>query len=89
MHFTYFNLTQGTYYLGGCRGCDLMVVGFSTTCAIGSNHHSSCEFKPHLSEVYSIQHYVIKFVGDLWQVGSFLCILVSSTNETDITEILL
>ena len=39
------------------------------------------------------QHYVIKFVSDLWQVGGFLSgISVSSTNKTDpynITEILL
>jgi len=43
-------------------------------------------------EVYSIQHYVIKFVCDLWQVSSFLGSPVSSTNKTDlhdITEILL
>jgi len=26
-------------------------------------------------EVYSIQHYVIKFVSDLRQVGGFLCVL--------------
>ena len=26
-------------------------------------------------EVYSIKHYVIKFVSDLRQVGSFLCVL--------------
>ena len=45
-------------------------------------------------EVYSIQHYVIKFVSDLQQVCGFLRqgTLVSSTNKTDrhdITEILL
>ena len=45
-------------------------------------------------EVYSIQHYVIKFVSDLRQVGGFLRVLspVSSINKTDhhdITEILL
>ena len=44
-------------------------------------------------EVYSIQHYVIKFVSDLRQVGGFLqVLLVSSTNKIDhhdITEILL
>jgi hypothetical protein len=45
-------------------------------------------------EVYSIQHYVIPFVSDLWQVGGFLHwgTPVSSTNKTDsndITEILL
>ena len=26
-------------------------------------------------EVYSIQHYVIKFVSDLWQVSGFLLVL--------------
>ena len=25
--------------------------------------------------VYSIQHYVIKVVSDLWQVDGFLCVL--------------
>ena len=44
-------------------------------------------------EVYLIQHYVIKFVSDLRQVGGFfLGTLVSSTNKTDhhdIAEILL
>jgi hypothetical protein len=32
-------------------------------------------------EVYSIQHYLIKFVSDLRQVGGFRW--VSSTNKTD------
>jgi hypothetical protein len=44
-------------------------------------------------EVYSTQHYVIKFVSDLRQVGVFSPgTPVSSTNKTDchnITEILL
>jgi hypothetical protein len=44
-------------------------------------------------EIYSMQHYVIKVVGDLRQVSGFLWILlVFSTNKTDshdITEILL
>ena len=44
-------------------------------------------------EVYSIKHYVIKFVSDLLQVGGFSPgTLVSSTNKTDrhdIAEILL
>ena len=45
---------------------------------------------PAHGEVYSIQHYVIKFVSDLRQVGGFLRVLpVSSTKKTDITEILL
>ena len=45
-------------------------------------------------EMYSIQHYVMKFVSDLWQIGGFLRegTPVSSTNKTDnhyMTEILL
>ena len=43
-------------------------------------------------EVNSIQHYVIKFVSYLQQVGGFLRVLRSSTNKIDrhdITEILL
>jgi hypothetical protein len=31
--------------------------------------------KPVHDEVYSIQHYVIKFVSDLWQVSDFLRVL--------------
>ena len=42
---------------------DRMVVGFTTTYAISAYHHSRCEFE------YSIQHYVIKLVSDLQQVG--------------------
>ena len=30
---------------------------------------------PAHGEVYSIQHYVIKFVSDMWQVGGFLRVL--------------
>ena len=47
---------------------------------------------PTRSEVYSIQHYVIKFVSDLQQVGFFSDTPVSSTNKTDrhdIAEILM
>ena len=48
---------------------------------------------PAYVEVYSIQHYVIKFISDLWQVCGFLLVPpVSPTNKTDShdkTEILL
>jgi hypothetical protein len=48
---------------------------------------------PAHGEVYLIQHYVIKFVSDLQQVGVFFPgTPVSSTNKTDrhdITEILM
>ena len=52
-----------------------MVVGFTTTYAISTHHHQSCEFESCSGEVYSIQHYVMKLVGDLRQVGGFLRIL--------------
>ena len=47
---------------------------------------------PTHGEVYWIQHYVIKFVSDLPQVGGFLWVLRFPPNKTDrhdITEILL
>ena len=77
----------------GHRGRDRMVVGFTTKYAISAYHHLSYELEYRSGEVYSIKHYVIKFVSDLRQVGSFLLgTPVSSTNKTDchdITEILL
>jgi len=34
-------------YLYSCsRGRDRIVVGFTTTCAINSYHHQSCDFQP-------------------------------------------
>jgi hypothetical protein len=44
---------------------DHMVVGFTTTYAIGAYHHSCCEFESLSGR--GVQHYVIKFVGGfLW-----------------------
>ena len=51
-----------------------MVVGFITTYAI-SAYHQRCECDSRSGEVYLIQHYVIKFVSDLRQVGGFLQVL--------------
>ena len=42
---------------------------------------------PANGEVHSIQHYVIKFVCDLRQVGGFQCTPVSSKNKTDLHDI--
>jgi len=81
------------HILRGHHGRDRMVVGFLITCTISAYHHEHFEFKSCSGEVYSIQHYVIKFVCDSWQGGGFFPgIPVSSTNKTDghdITEILL
>jgi hypothetical protein len=50
-------------FSGGCRGRVRMVVGFTTTYAINAYHH---EWSGR-----GVQHYVIKFVSDLRQVGGF------------------
>ena len=43
-----------------------MEVGFTTNYAISaSNHQSVAISSPAYGEVYSIQHYLIKFVSDL------------------------
>ena len=55
----------------GCHGRDRMVVGFTSTFAFSAYQHWSCEFEPRSREVYSIQHYVIKFVSGLLQVLQF------------------
>jgi len=57
----------------GCRGRDHMVVGFTTTYAISAYHHWCCEFESWSG--WGVQHYVIKFVSDLRQVGGFLQVL--------------
>jgi hypothetical protein len=62
-----------------------MVVAFIPNYAISPYHHQRCEFESHLVEVRSIQHYVIKFVSHLQQVGAWFSLgtPVSSTNKTD------
>jgi hypothetical protein len=54
-----------------CR--DRMVVGSTTTYAINAYHHWCCEFKSRSGR--GVQHYMIKFVSDLRQVGGFLPVL--------------
>jgi hypothetical protein len=78
-------------YIRGRRGRDRMVVGFTTTYAISANHHWCCLFESRSGR--GVQHYVIKFVSDLRQVGGFLRVLrfppPIKTDRHDITEILL
>jgi len=55
------------------RGCrDRMIVGFTSTCATTTKVVSANSVH---GEAYSIQHYVIKFVSYLQQVGGFLSVL--------------
>ena len=85
-------MSQDLFGLGR-RGCDCMVIGFTTTYAISVYQHLRYEFESRSGEVYWMQHYVIKFVSDLQQVSGFSRgSLISSTSKTDrhdITEILL
>ena len=59
--------------------------------AICAYHHWCCELESQSGR--GVQHYVIKFVSDLWQVGGFLRVLrfppPNKTDRHDITEILL
>jgi hypothetical protein len=61
------------FYVWGRCGRDRMVVGLTTTCVISAYHHWCCEFESRSER--GIQHYVIKVVIDLRQVGGFLLIL--------------
>jgi hypothetical protein len=59
--------SQFLYKSGGRRGCDGIVVGFTTTYAINDYHHWCCEFESRPGR--AVLHYVIKFISDLWKVG--------------------
>jgi len=73
-YFLFFNSFSCIYFsVWGRR--DHMVVGITITYAISAYHHQRCEFECRSGEVYSMQHYVWKFVNDLRQVGGFLLVL--------------
>ena len=57
--------------------CPLIIYACHTQSPIATNMSEFC-----LGEVYSIQHYVIKFVSDLWQIWFSPGTPVSSTNKT-------
>ena len=57
---------------GRC-GCDRMVVEFVTTYAISAYHHWCYEFESRSGR--GVQHYMVKFLSDLRQVGGLLRVL--------------
>jgi hypothetical protein len=76
----------------GHRGHERMVVGFATPVQSVAITTNVVSLNPAHGEVYSIQHYVRKFVNDLRQVGGFLHVLrfpPSLKLTAMITEILL
>ena len=58
---------------GGRHGHDRMVVGFTTTYITSAYQYWCCEFASRPER--GVQHFVIKFVSDLRQVGGFLRVL--------------
>jgi len=80
-----------TYHWRERRGRDRVVVGCITTYVISPYHHLRRAFESRPGEVYSIQHYFIKFVCHLRQVDGFLHVLLFPPPiklSHDITEIL-
>ena len=77
--FILISIVDGTNlytYIGVRLGPDHMIVGFITVC----NQRLYITAKvvslnPSHDEVYSVQHYVIKFLSDLRQVSGFLWVL--------------
>ena len=61
-------------YNRGCHGRDRMVFGLIITQSVPITTNVVSLNSAH-GEVYSIQHYMIKFVSDLRQVGGFFRIL--------------
>ena len=45
-HIVMLELSLSLFAVRGCHGRDRMVVGFTTTYAICTYHHRSCEFEP-------------------------------------------
>ena len=70
-YWSYFPLMQSPMETRGRRDHNRMVLGFTTNCANSAITTKNVSSNPVRDEVYSIQHYVIKFVSDLWQVGGF------------------
>jgi hypothetical protein len=68
-----YHINSNFFLLVSNRGHDRMVVEFTTTDAISSYRHWCCGFESRSGR--GEQHYVIKFVSDLRQVGGFLRVL--------------
>ena len=69
MSFVSTNFSYTSYW--GRRGCDHMVVGFTTICAISVLSSLKLWVRTQfMANMYLIQHYVIEFVSDLRQVCS-------------------
>jgi hypothetical protein len=66
------------------KGINFVFVSMISRLDLGSDDVVFLFFIDNLGEVCWMQHYVIKFVSDLWQVSS-----TNKTDRLDITKILL
>jgi hypothetical protein len=66
------HMNKSSIYKGCSRGRHCMAVGFTTTMQSKPVTTKVVCSNPVQAELYSIQHYVIKFVNALRQVGCFL-----------------
>ena len=89
----YIAYNRSLFYWWGRHGRDLMVVGFTTTCAISAYHHYSCKFEScswqGVLDATLCDKVCQRLATSQWfSPGT----LISSNNKTDrhdITEILL
>jgi len=63
---------KSSIYKERSRGRNCMAVGFTTTMQSKPVTTKVASSNPIQDKLYSIQHYVIRFVNALWQVGGFL-----------------
>ena len=73
--------------LGDCCGRDHMVDGLDLPVQSVPITTQVVSLNPVHGEVYSMQHYVIKFISDLRQVGDFLWVLWFPPSIKNIVEI--
>ena len=77
---------------GRC-GCDHMIIGFTTTCAISAYHHKVVSLNTADGEMYSIQHLCYKvfqwLVAGQWFSLGILVFSNNTTDRYDIAKILL
>jgi hypothetical protein len=70
------NKTVNSAFYASCRlmyFVHIPAVFYLVHCIFDAYHHWYCEFKS--SSGWGVQHYVIKFVSDLWQVCGFPLVL--------------
>ena len=69
----HFEMSRKKNYIQICVETKMISISFAINRTFFNYWH--CEFESRSGEVCSIQHYVIKFVSDLRQVGGFLLVL--------------